>query len=238
MKLIKRRKKIIESFLTNTKNYLINKFQKEGFLNTKVYLNTRKDTLGDNTLKLLINIDRGVRVKVKSIKFIGNNEVKSSKIRKKLKNTKIKNPVRFWKKSKFIESDYLEDLEKVVDYFKEKGFRDARIISDTIINTNKKNLEIEIKLEEGNKYIFGDLKFIGNSAFNSTQLKTVLGINKGDIYNGVLLKKRIADQTKPDGQDITNLYQNNGYLFSNINAVEVSAKNDTIDFEIRINEGN
>ena len=234
---LKEGKKLSESFLTNTKNYLINKFQKEGFLNTKVYLNTKKDTLGDNTLKLLINIDRGVRVKVKSIKFIGNNEVKSSKIRKKLKNTKMKNPVRFWKKSKFIESDYLEDLEKVVDYFKEKGFRDARIISDTIINTNKKNLEIEIKLEEGNKYIFGDLKFIGNSAFNSNQLKTVLGINKGDIYNGVLLKKRIADQTKPDGQDITNLYQNNGYLFSNINAVEVSAKNDTIDFEIRINEG-
>ena len=234
---LKEGKKLSESFLTNTKNYLINKFQKEGFLNTKVYLNTRKDTLGENTLKLLINIDRGVRVKVKSINFFGNNEVKSSKIRKKLKNTKIKNPFRFWKKSKFIESDYLEDLEKVVDYFKEKGFRDARIISDTIINTNRNNLKIEIKLEEGNKYIFGDLKFIGNSAFNSNQLNTVLGINKGDVYNGVLLKKRIADQTKPDGQDITNLYQNNGYLFSNINAVEVSAKNDTIDFEIRINEG-
>ena len=107
---------------------------------------------------------------------------------KKLKNTKIKNPVRFWKKSKFIESDYLEDLEKVVDYFKEKGFRDARIISDTIINTDKKNLEIEIKLEEGNKYIFGDLKFIGNDLFiNSLDLikekKEIKIKEKGSYYS-------------------------------------------------------
>ncbi|MDG2397323.1 MAG: POTRA domain-containing protein [Flavobacteriaceae bacterium] len=230
-------KKLSESFLTNTKNYLINKYKKEGFLNTKVFLNTKPDSIGSNNLSLLINIDKGDRVKINSIEFNGNEKLKSSKLRKKLKKTKKKNLIRFWKKSKFISENYNEDLEKVIDYFKEKGYRDARILSDSIIKNKNNTLDIKITLEEGNQYRFGEIKFIGNAAYNNSQLKRVLGINKGDVYNGVLLKKRIADETKPDGQDITNLYQNNGYLFSNINAVEVSADNDTIDFEIRVTEG-
>ena len=230
-------KKLSESFLTNTKNYLINKYKKEGFLNTKVFLNTKPDSIGSNNLSLLINIDKGDRIKINSIEFNGNEKLKSSKLRKKLKKTKKKNLIRFWKKSKFISENYNEDLEKVIDYFKEKGYRDARILYDSIIKNKNNTLDIKITLEEGNQYRFGEIKFIGNAAYNNSQLKRVLGINKGDVYNGVLLKKRIADETKPDGQDITNLYQNNGYLFSNINAVEVSADNDTIDFEIRVTEG-
>ena len=92
-------------------------------------------------------------------------------------------------------------------------------------------------MEEGNKYYFGDITFIGNSVYTDRQLSTLLGIKKGDTYNGVLLDKRIADDTDPDANDLTNQYQNNGYLFSNINPVEVSAKNDTINMEIRIIEG-
>ena len=230
-------KKLSESFLTNTKNYIISKYQKEGYLNTKVYLDTKPDTIGNNRFNLLINIDKGNRVKINSFEFTGNKKIKSYKLRKKMKNTKIKNVLRFWKKSKFIEEDYIEDLEKIVDYYKEKGYRDARIINDTVIVNKNNTLKIKMSFEEGNQYRFGDIKFIGNSAYTDNQLQRVLGINKGEIYNGVLLKKRIADETKPDGEDITNLYQNNGYLFSNINAVEVSAENDTINFEIRVTEG-
>ena len=230
-------KKLSESFLTNTKNYIISKYQKEGYLNTKVYLDTKPDTIGNNRFNLLVNIDKGNRVKINSFEFSGNKKIKSYKLRKKMKNTKIKNVLRFWKKSKFIEEDYIEDLEKIVDYYKEKGYRDARIINDTVIVNKNNTLKIKMSFEEGNQYRFGDIKFIGNSAYTDNQLQRVLGINKGEIYNGVLLKKRIADETKPDGEDITNLYQNNGYLFSNINAVEVSAENDTINFEIRVTEG-
>ena len=230
-------KKLSESFLTNTKNYIISKYQKEGYLNTKVYLDTKPDTIGNNRFNLLINIDKGNRVKINSFEFTGNKKIKSYKLRKKMKNTKIKNVLRFWKKSKFIEEDYIEDLEKIVDYYKEKGYRDARITNDTVIVNKNNTLKIKMSFEEGNQYRFGDIKFIGNSAYTDNQLQRVLGINKGEIYNGVLLKKRIADETKPDGEDITNLYQNNGYLFSNINAVEVSAENDTINFEIRVTEG-
>ena len=98
-------------------------------------------------------------------------------------------------------------------------------------------MTINFEVEEGNRYYFGNIDFIGNAAYTDRQLATVLGIKKGDSYNGILLKERIADDSKPDGEDLTNLYQNSGYLFSNINAVEVSAENDTINFEIRITEG-
>jgi outer membrane protein insertion porin family len=230
-------KKLSESFLTNTKNYIINKYKKEGFLNTKVSLNTIPDTIGNNSLKMVVNVDRGDRIKIKSIKFSGNEVFKDFKLKMKFKNTKTKFPGRFWKKSKFIRDDFIEDKETLISFFKEKGYRDARIISDSIITNKDNSLSININIEEGRRYYFGDIKFIGNSAYNNYQLQQVLGIKKGDPYNGVLLKKQIADDQKPDGNDLTNLYQNNGYLFSSINAVEVSAVEDTINYEIRINEG-
>ena len=230
-------KKLSESFLTNTKNYIINKYKKEGFLNTKVTLNTIPDTIGNNSLKMVVNVDRGDRIKIKSIKFSGNEVFKDFKLKTKFKNTKTKFPGRFWKKSKFISDDFIEDKETLINFFKEKGYRDARIISDSIIINKDNSLSINLNIEEGRRYYFGDIKFIGNSAYNNYQLQQVLGIKKGDPYNGVLLKKQIADDQKPDGNDLTNLYQNNGYLFSSINAVEVSAVEDTINYEIRINEG-
>ena len=230
-------KKLSESFLTNTKNYLVNKYKKEGFLNTKVTLRTIPDSTQINVLNMLVNIDRGERVKISSIDFKGNEQFKDWTLAKQLKNTKKKAFYRFWKKSKYIPDDFEEDKLSLISFFKEKGYRDARILSDSLIVNNDNTLSLQFNLEEGQRYYFGDIKFIGNGAYSDRQLDIVLGIKKGDPYNGVLLKKRIADDTKPDGNDITNLYQNNGYLFSNINAVEVSAEKDTIDFEIRITEG-
>ena len=232
-------KKLSESFLTNTKNYIINKYKKEGFLDTKVNLNTIKDTIGANSYKMVVNIDKGQRIKIKEIDFNGNEVFKESKLRSKLKNTKIKNPIRFWKRSKYINNDFNDDLNGLIEFYKENGFRDARIIKDTLLRNDKTSNSIALKLdiEEGKKYYFGDIDFIGNTVYSNNSLQQILGLKKGDVYNGVLLKKRIADTSKPDGNDITNLYQNNGYLFSNINAVEVSAIKDTIDFEIRITEG-
>ena len=188
---------------------------------------------------MVVNIDKGSRIKIKDIEFLGNEVYKENKLRSQLKNTKVKNPVRFWKRSKFIDNDFKDDLSDLIDFYKEEGYRDARILTDSLIrnedNSNTVNLQLEI--EEGNKYYFGTIDFIGNTVYSNAILQQVLGLKKGDVYNGVLLKKRIADTSKPDGNDITNLYQNNGYLFSNINAVEVSALEDTINFEIRITEG-
>ena len=233
---IKKGKKLSKNFLATTKNYIENKFKKEGFLNAKVTIDTKADTTDVNNQKMLVSVDRGDRVKVRSISFEGNEVYKPKKLRKKLKNTRLEFPGRFWKRSKYIEADFEEDLKKLLDFYKEKGYRDARIISDSIVVDDNK-IDVVVKVQEGNKYYFGNVDFIGNSVYSDAQLSRVLGIKPGDTYNGVLLRKRIADQTKPDGDDLTNLYQNNGYLFSSINPVEVSAVNDTINFEVRITEG-
>ena len=233
---IKKGKKLSKNFLSTTKNYIQNKYRKDGFLNAKVTIDTKPDTTGVNNQKMLISLDRGDRVKVRSVNVDGNSIFKTKKLLKRFKNTKVEFPGRFWKRSKYIEADYEEDTKSLLDFYKEKGYRDARIVSDTIkIDDNK--IDIDIALQEGNKYYFGDINFIGNTVYNDAQLSRVLGLKSGDTYNGVLLRKRIADQTKPDGEDLTNLYQNNGYLFSSINPVEVSAANDTINFEVRITEG-
>ena len=233
---LKKGKKITENFIKTTKNYIVNKYKKDGFLNTKVSINILPDSSEVNFSKMLIKVDLGDRVKIDQINFTGNEVTKSSKLKKKMKKTKTKLLGRFWKKSKFIEKEYKEDLKSILDFYKEKGYRDARIITDSVI-TDKNKITINIDLQEGNKYYFGDISFLGNSVYSDAQLSRALGLFKGDIYNGVLLKKRISDNTKPDGEDLSNLYQNNGYLFSNINPVEVSVENDTINFEIRVVEG-
>ncbi|MGD2004762.1 MAG: outer membrane protein assembly factor BamA [Flavobacteriaceae bacterium] len=229
-------KKLSESFLTNTKNYIENKLKKDGFLKTKVNLNMIQDSIEANTYKLLVNVDRGNRVKIDQIKFDNNAIFSDAKLRSRFKKTKQRKDFRFWKASKYIEDEYKNDLKRLLDFYKENGYRDARVVQDTLVEQNDK-LTLNLDIDEGQKYYFGDLKFIGNTVYSDAQLGQILGIQSGDTYNGVLLKKRIADTSKPDGQDLTNLYQNNGYLFSNINTVEVSAENDTIDFEIRISEG-
>ncbi|CAD0002678.1 outer membrane protein assembly factor BamA [Flavobacterium salmonis] len=227
-----------ENLITTTKNYIENKYKKEGFYRTKVTITTTPDTTAGNNVNMLVRVDKGDKVKISSIDFIGNKQFTDSKLRSAMKDTKQRNILRVLKASKFIPEKYKTDLEKVIATYKEKGYRDARIIYDSVTYNKEKNmLAIKINLEEGNKYYFGNIKFLGNTVYSDQQLNRYLGIKKGETYNGVLLEKRIADKTKPDGEDITNLYQNNGYLFSNINAVEVKTANDTIDFEIRITEG-
>ena len=228
-----------ENLLTTTKNYIENKYKKDGFYNTKVAINVIPDST--NTVKMVVNIDKGKKVRISAINFTGNQQISSGQLKKAMKDTKVKafpNPLRIFKPSKFIADKYEADKVKVIEKFKEKGYRDARVISDTIIYNAKKNtVALDIKVEEGHKYYFGDIKYLGNTVYTNQQLNLILGIKKGEVYNGVMLQKRIADPTKPDGEDLTNLYQNNGYLFSNINAVEVKTANDTIDFEIRVVEG-
>ena len=234
---LKKGKRVNENLITTTKNYFENKYKKEGYYQTKVAINIIADSL-DTEVKMVVNIDKGDKVKVKSIDFEGNTQMNDTKLRKAFKNTKQRNPIRFLKRSKYIKDKYKEDLTAVIDKYKEKGNRDARIISDSVVyDKNSNTIAIKVKLEEGRKYYFGDIRYLGNTVYTERQLNSILGIKKGDVYNGIILQKRIADQTKPDGEDLTNLYQNNGYLFSSINPVEVRTENDTIDFEIRITEG-
>ena len=231
--------KVTENLITTTKNYLESKYRKEGFLNAKTIVATSKviDSVEKSRVNMQIRIDKGEKVKIKKITFSGNEKLSSKRLRKAMKKTKQINPVRFLKRSKYIESDYKEDLINVVNKLKEKGFRDARIISDSLIIDNDKTVTLNINIEEGEKYTYGNINFLGNTIYSDEQLNQVLKIKKGDTYNGVELEKRIADSSDPDAFDLTNLYQNNGYLFSTITPVEVSADGNVIDMEIRITEG-
>ncbi len=231
-------KVVNENLITTTKYYIENKYKKDGFFNTKVNIVTKIDTASVNDVKMLISIDKGDKIKISNINIFGNKMLSANKVRNAMSDTKQINPIRIFKASKFIKEKYKEDLVKIVDEYKSKGYRDARIISDSVyLNKQTQKLAIDIKLEEGRKYYFGNIKFIGNTVYSDRDLQRMIGLQKGDTYNGIELAKRIADKSKPDGDDITNLYQNTGYLFSNINPVEVRTANDSIDFEIRINEG-
>jgi len=231
--------KVTENLITTTKNYLENKYRKLGFLNAKTTVTTSKvvDSVKKSRVNMLVRIDRGQKIKVKSITFDGAGKLSAKKLRKAMKNTKQKNIFRVLKRSKYIEADYKEDLQSVVDKYKEKGYRDARVISDTLTTNDNNTISLNIGVEEGEKYYYGSINFLGNSIYSDEQLNQVLKIKRGDTYNGIELEKRIADNSDPDAFDLTNLYQNNGYLFSTITPVEVSTDGNIIDMEIRVTEG-
>ena len=231
--------KVTENLVTTTKNYLENKYRKLGFLNAKTTISTSKviDSVKKSRVNMLVRIDKGQKIKIKSISFDGTGKLSAKQLRKSMKNTKQKNILRVFKRSKYIEADYKEDLQSVVDKYKEKGYRDARILSDTLTKSNDNTISLKIGVEEGEKYYYGSINFLGNTIYSDEQLNQVLKIKKGDTYNGIELEKKIADNSDPDAFDLTNLYQNNGYLFSTITPVEVSTDGNIIYMEIRVTEG-
>lgn len=231
--------KITENLVTNTKNFVENQYKEKGFLNAKAYITTipETDTAKVNQEKMLIRVDKGDKVKIRKIVINGNEKYGNWRVKKWLKKTKTAFPGRFWRRSKYIEDNYNKDIQNLLDKYKERGYRDARIVSDSLIKVSDKRIDLHINMAEGNRFYFGDINFVGNSVFTDQALRAQLGIQKGDIYNGVLLRERIQDKSKPEADDLTNLYQNNGYLFSSVTPVEVGVQNDTISFEIRIAEG-
>lgn len=227
---------LTENLVTTTKNYIKKKFVDKGFLKTKVTIDTKIDTTGNNAKKALIVIDKGNKIKIRNLRFHGNEKFSDKRLKKALKKTKQKKPLRFWKASKFIEEEYEKDLERLVEKYQEKGFRDAQVLKDSISWNDDNTINLDITVNEGRKYYFGDIEFLGNTVYSDTILTQFLGLSKGDVYNGKLLNERIKGDGTPDSQDITNFYLNNGYLFSTVIPVETRVKNDTIDIQIRIRE--
>ncbi|WP_298286758.1 outer membrane protein assembly factor BamA [uncultured Lutibacter sp.] len=227
---------VTDNLIVTTKNYFKKKYQEKGFLKTKVTLNTRPDSSQVNTVNMLVNIDKGEKIKIKNITFEGNEAFNQKKLRKALKNTKKKMIGRFWKGSKYIDANFKEDLENIVTTYSEKGFRDARVLDHSMTWNDDNTLNLNIKVEEGKKYLFGNIQFLGNSKYTDDQLQKILRIEKGDTYNGKVLKERVTGDGTPNSEDISTLYQNNGYLFSRVLPVETRVNNDSIDVEIRIYE--
>ena len=227
---------VTDNLIVTTKNYIKKKYTDKGFLKAKVSVNTKKDSSDINTVTMGIFIDKGDRIKIREINFKGNKAVSNGALRSAMKNTRRKFFGRFWKSSKYVTEDYKEDLEKILEMYSEKGYRDARILADKVIWNDDNTINLEIELEEGSQYRFADILFVGNKNYTDEQLQALLRIEKGDIYNGKVLKERVSGDGTPSSQDIQTLYHNNGFLFSQISALETNVKNDSITLEIRIRE--
>lgn len=226
---------VTENLVVNTQNRAERFFIEDGYLNASVKVVKKADTNRSNSVILDILVDRGERVKVKEINFFGNENIKGRKLRYAMDEVKTTHIINIFKASKFIRSDFKEDKKKIIEKYNAEGYRDARIVRDSVYQVEEDRVAIDITVEEGSKYYFGDITWLGNTKYTDETLSEVLKIKKGDVYDAAFLQKRLfAD---PQGGDVSSLYLNNGYLFFNLNPVEVRVQNDTIDLEMRIQEG-
>lgn len=224
---------VTEDLKELTKLKLTEKYIGDGFLDTEVVINEFPDSIRANAVRLEFDIDRKKRVKIEDITFTGNEAVKDRKLRKKLENTKKR-----WtllKKSKYKESDYEDDKKALIAYYNTIGYRDAKVVSDSVYRDEEGKFFISMNIDEGNIYYFDEINWKGNSLYTDEYLGSVLGIEKGDVYNEELLQTRL--NFAQDGRDVSSLYMDDGYLFFRVDPTEISIENDSIDIDMRIYEG-
>ena len=228
-------KTITENLVFATENRIQGYFREKGYYLVDVRIKRMQDTLMNNSEIFIINIDKKDKVKIGELSFEGNSTLKTRKIRRAMKDTKQKSWYRIFKRSKFSESAYKRDKEVLIAKFNGIGLRDAIISFDTVYMADTKNLNINIRIDEGSKYYFGDIEWIGNSKFRTSFLDTVLGIKKGDIYNKELLEMRLF--ISQDGRDISSVYMDRGYLFFQVIPVETNVTDNHINYQLRVIEG-
>ncbi|MBR5905664.1 MAG: outer membrane protein assembly factor BamA [Bacteroidales bacterium] len=225
-------------YVEKTSSDIIKRYYAEkGFLNATVKAEVQKDTIVKNAIRVNFAIDRGDRVRIKDINFIGNEHVKDIKLAFAMKKTKSNKIYNFFSSKKFNEKEYINDKKLVLSAFNEAGYRDARLVRDSIYYIEPKKLGIDLVFEEGDKYYFGDITWTGNSVYPTEALNEVLKLKKGDVYDVVSMEKRLYGGGKQNEYDISKLYRDNGYLFFNITPVETNIQNDSVDVELRISEG-
>lgn len=235
IKLIKG-KIVTDALVKNTQLAVKKHFVEKGFLNTTVNIVQVKDSsIAGNNVALRINVDKKRKVKINEIAIEGNQVFADKKLRRKLKDTKQRSLVNIFKSSKYIRAKYEEDKQKLVRYYNSQGYRDARIVSDTVYRHDDRTINIGLKLEEGQKYYFRNITWEGNYKYTDAQLSQVLGLTKGDVYNVEELEKRTG--YNPTGADVTSLYMDDGYLFFRLEPVEVGVDGDSVDVQMRIYEG-
>jgi outer membrane protein insertion porin family len=232
---LERDKVITENVLTTTKNVVRDYYLDKGFLNTQVEIKQFKDTLLLNRDILEIDVKKGKKVHVKHIYFEGNTEFKDSKLKRAMKNTKEKKLYKIFTSSKYIEENFEDDKAKIVAKYNDKGYRDARIVNDSVYKLNNKFLDIKITVDEGHRYYFRNITWVGNTKHSSQELSQILGIKKGDVYDQGLLDERLL--MNQSGRDVSSLYMDDGYLFFSVTPVEINVEDDSIDLEMRIYEG-
>ncbi|MGM9791406.1 MAG: outer membrane protein assembly factor [Candidatus Cryptobacteroides sp.] len=220
-------------------------YAEKGYLLCDVDVQTQKDSMVRHAIQVNFNIDKGPKVRIKDINFIGNEHVSDYTLAKSMKKTKSNKFYNFFNSKKFNEKEYPEDKKNLISAFNEAGYRDARIVRDSVylvdvVSKNgkvKKRINIDLEFDEGDKYYFRDVTWTGNSVYSAETLNEVLKIQKGDVYDKVTLQKRLYGGGKQTDYDVAKLYRDNGYLFFQLSPVETNIQNDSVDVEIRISEG-
>ena len=225
-------------YVAKTSTDIIKRYYKEkGFYNVKVDVNTKRDTVIKSAIRVQFAVDKGEKVKIKTITFNGAENVKESKLVRSMKKTRDARLQNFFSSKKFQEKEYENDKRSLITAFNEAGYRDARIVKDTMYYIEPNRLQIDFEIDEGKKYYFRDITWTGNSIYDSENLNKVLKINKGDVYDVVTMEKRLFGGGKQSDYDVTKLYRDNGYLFFQVQPVEMNVEGDSVDVEMRISEG-
>ena len=224
--------------LNRSRSIIKDFFIDKGYLNVSVNFNKRKDTVSNNNSIILdIEVEKKDKVKVNQINFIGNHHLSDNELKRTFDETKEKNFFRFWKASRFIREDYEKDKKNILKKYNNLGFRDAQILEDTVYNYDESTVNIDLKIKEGDRYYFGDISWEGNTVYSDKELSRVFAIEKGDVYNQSRLETNLYMKMSKKGRDVSSLYLDDGYLFFNVDPVEVNVENDTIDMKIEIYEG-
>lgn len=229
-----RGKVVTDALMNNARGQVRKFFVNKGFLDTKVNIVQVPDSSLSNSVALKIMVDKGSKVRIHDIDFEGNVAFSDRRLKGKLKKTKERKPYKFLTPGKFQKAEFEEDKKKLVEFYNTQGYRDAAIVSDTLMR-DEKGLALKIKVDEGLKYYFRHITWSGNYLYDDKTLANVLGIKPGSPYSKETLDKRL--NYNPTGQDITSLYMNDGYLFFSIDPVETKVEGDSIDIEMRITEG-
>ncbi len=225
-------------YVAKTSVDIIKRYYKgKGFLDVKVEPQVLKDTIIRNAIRVNYAVERGPKIRIKTINFIGNDNVSDFKLAKSMKKTKSAKIYNFFSSKKFNEKEYQNDKKSLISAFNEAGYRDARLLKDSIYTVKPGRLGIDFTFDQGKKYYFRNVTWTGNSVYSTDMLNNILQIKEGDVYDVVTLQKRLQGGGKQGDMDVSKLYRDNGYLFFNVQPVELNVVGDSVDVEMRIAEG-
>lgn len=209
-------------------------FKQKGFNNVEVDVRQTPDLSHENEMIVDIIIDKNEKIKVHKIHITGNHVLSDKKLQRVMKKTNEKKKlVNLFRQKKFVDKDFENDLDLIIKKYNELGYRDAKILKDSVVRYNEKYVDVFIEVEEGKQYFISDITWAGNTIYPSSMLDNILGMKKGDVYNQTLLNKR----TLEDDDAVANLYMNKGYLFFQLIPIESKIEGDSIALEMRIMEG-
>lgn len=222
------------NIINRTKQIIEDYYAKKGFKNADVKVMMVPDLSKENQAVVQVSVDRNTKVGVHKIYIDGNEVLSDRKIKRTMKKTNEKNDIlKIFSQKKFVEQDFTDDRQRIIDKYNELGYRDARIVKDSVARYDDKSLDVFLTIDEGKKYYISDIQWVGNTVWPTETLNAVLGMYPGDVYNQKILNKR----TNEDEDAVASLYTDNGYLFFQLVPIEQRIHGDSIDLEMRVIEG-